>query len=315
LAGQEPAVILDVPVRSINPFIEEPSFLEIVKKFELLVLLFHGLEPALLFPYRTYRWLSPVPFDPAQHKRTVRIGSIQPHQPLALDLDGLGRGDAVNIEKNGAKLLDVLPGAGEVLDEIVPLVEPVFLMVARGGVLYPPHGATAIFGDVLVGTELVPGKERPDAEIEKQTLGAEDGRGVDLVPAGAASLVVPGKKSSFRVGFVPAIFQKGEQDGTLEDFCEPGLESAAIVAGFPVERLVLELGMEDVAELVEAEDARTQGKVVPRDDVVPVVIEIAAHLLDDLDYASAYANHSPCPLLDSSFHCRGPESTGTAVRF
>jgi len=298
LAGQEPAVILNVPVRGVNPFIEEPTLLEIVKKFELPVLLFHWHKPAWLLSYRTYRWLSPVPFDPAQHKCTVRIGSIKPHQPLALDLDGLGGGDAVNIEKNGAKLLDVLPGAGEVLDEIEPLVEPVFLMVTRGGVLYPPHGATAIFGDVLVGTKLVPGKERPDAEIEKKTLGAEDGRGVDLVPAGAAALVVPGKKFSFGVGFVPAVFQKGKQDGTLEDFGEPGLESATIIAGFPVERLVLELDVEDVAELVEAEDARTQSEVVPRDDIVPVVIEIAAHLLDDLDYAPAYPNHTPRPTLD-----------------
>ena len=207
MAGQEPAVILDVPIRGVNLFIEEPSFLEIVKKFELLVLLFHWHKPAWLLSYRTYRWLSPIPFDPAQHKCTVRIGSIKTHQPLALDLDGLGGGDAVNIEKNGAKLLDVLPCAGEVLDEIVPLVEPVFLMITRGGILYPPHGATAIFGDVLVGTELVTGKERPDAEIEKETLGAEDGRGVYLVPAGAATLIVPGKKFSFGVGLVPAIFQ------------------------------------------------------------------------------------------------------------
>jgi hypothetical protein len=35
--------------------------------------------------------------------------------------------------------------------------------------------------------------------------------------------------------------------------------------------------------------------VVPRDDIVSIVIEIAAHLLDDLDYAPAYPNHAPCP--------------------
>lgn len=123
-------MILDIPVRIINSLIEEPPLCEVVKKFELLVPLLHGLEPAFLPAYRTYRWLSPIPFDPAQHKCTVRIGSIQSYHPPALDPDWLGGGDAVNIEKNGAKLLDVLPGAGEVLDEIEPLVKPVFLMVA-----------------------------------------------------------------------------------------------------------------------------------------------------------------------------------------
>jgi len=73
--------------------------------------------------------------------------------------------------------------------------------------------------------------------------------------------------------------------------------------------------MEDVAELIEAEDARTQGEVVPRDDIVPVVIEIAAHLLDDLDYTPAYPNHTPRPMLDSWFSCGGPESTEADVRF
>lgn len=56
--------------------------------------------------------------------------------------------------------------------------------------------------------------------------------------------------------------------------------------------------MKDVAKLVEAEDARTQGEVVPRDDIVSVVIEIAAHLFDDLDYAPAYPNHTPRPTLN-----------------
>ena len=49
--------------------IEDPSPGILIEKLALPVSRLHGLEPAwLLFAYRTYRWLSPVPFDPAQHK-------------------------------------------------------------------------------------------------------------------------------------------------------------------------------------------------------------------------------------------------------
>ena len=62
----------------------------------------------------------------------------------------------------------MLPGAGVVLDEVVPLVEEIGFMVARGGVLDPPHGALAIGGDVLVGPELVTRQEGPDAEVVEE---------------------------------------------------------------------------------------------------------------------------------------------------
>jgi len=102
----------------------------------------------------------------------------------------------VNIEIDGTHLLDVLPGAGVVLDEIVPLMKAVRFMIPRGGELYPPHGALAIGGDILVGPEFVACQERADAEIEKKASGIENGRIVQLVPAGAAATVVTGKELS-----------------------------------------------------------------------------------------------------------------------
>jgi hypothetical protein len=67
--------------------------------------------------------ISPVPFDPAQHVGTIGIWSIEPQNPFPLVAGGKGRGDTVNIEKNGAKPKDLLVRAGEFFDEIVLLDE------------------------------------------------------------------------------------------------------------------------------------------------------------------------------------------------
>jgi len=117
----------------------------------------------------------------------------------------------VNIEIDSTHLLDVFPGAGVVLDEIVPLVKAVCFMISRGGKLYPPHGALAIGGDILVGPELVAGQERSDAEIEEQAPGIEYGRIVQLVPAGAAASVIAREELSLGIGLVPAVLQAGEE--------------------------------------------------------------------------------------------------------
>jgi len=142
----------------------------------------------------------------------------------------------VNIEEDGAHLLDVLPGAGVVLNEVVPLVKAVFLMITGGGVLDPPHRALAIGGDILVGPELVTGQERSDAEIEETAPGVEDSRIVQLVPAGAAPAVVAGEELALGIGLVSAVLQAGEEKGFIQDFGKPGLEAPAIVTGAVMER-------------------------------------------------------------------------------
>ncbi len=204
----------------------------------------------------------------------------------------------MNIEVDGTHLLDVLPGAGVVLDEIVPLMKAICFMISRGGELDPPHGALAISSDILVGTKLVAGQERSDAEIEEQAPGIEDGRVVQLVPAGAAPSVVAGEELSFGVGLVPAVFQAGEEQGFIQDFSKPGLETPAIVAGSVMKRRVVVMFIQAIAELVEAEDARAIGEMTARDDIVAVIVEIAAGLLNDLDYTSTDPDHTPCPALN-----------------
>ena len=49
--------------------------------------------------------------------------------------------------------------------------------------------------------------------------------------------------------------------------------------------------MQEIAELVEGEYPRALGEVVACDDVVTVVIEPPAHLLDEPDNAPADADH------------------------
>lgn len=73
----------------------------------------------------------------------------------------------MNIKKNGAKPLHVFVGAREIFDEIVPLDEKPFFVVPGRGVLDATNGTPAIRGYVFIRAELVPGKERSDAEIEK----------------------------------------------------------------------------------------------------------------------------------------------------
>jgi len=204
----------------------------------------------------------------------------------------------VNIEIDGTHLLDVLPGAGVVLDEIIPLVKAVCFMISRGGKLYPPHGALAIGGYVLVGPELVAGQERTDAEIEEKAPGIKYGRVVQLVPAGAAAAVIAGEELSLRVGLIPAVFQLGEEQGFIQDFSKPGFETPAIVAGAMMERRVVVVLVQAIAELVDAEDARAIGEMTARNDVVAVIVEIAAVLLYDLDYTSADSDHTSCPVLN-----------------
>lgn len=204
----------------------------------------------------------------------------------------------MNIEIDSTHLLDVLPGAGVVLDEIVPLVKAVCFMISRGGKLYPPHGALAIGGDVLVGPELVARQERSYAEIEEKAPGIEYGRVVQLVPAGAAAPVVAGEELTLGVGLVPAIFQAGEEQGFIQNFSKPGLETPAIVAGAVMKRRVVVVFVQAIAELVEAEDARAIGEMTTRDDIVSVIVEIAAGLLNDFDYTSADSDHTSCPALN-----------------
>ena len=204
----------------------------------------------------------------------------------------------MNIEKDSAHSLDFLPGAGVVLDEIVPLVEAVSLMVTRGGVLDPPHCALAIGGYVFVGPELVAGQERSHAEVEEPTPGAQDRGIIELVPAGAAAAVMAGEELSLGIGLVSAVFQAGKEQGFIQDFSKPGFETTAIVAGAVMERRVVVVFVQAIAELVEAEDARAIGKMTARDDIVAVIIEIATGLLYDLDYTSADSDQTPCPALN-----------------
>ncbi len=206
----------------------------------------------------------------------------------------------MNVEKDGAHFLDVLPGAGVVLNEVVPLVEEIRFMVARGGELYPPHGALAVIRDVLVGPELVPRQEGTDAEIEEEAARGED-RGIGkLVPAGAATPVVPGEDPPLGIDAVAAVGEGGEEDGALEKAGQAGLEAPAVVAWTAVEGAVAVVGAEDVGELVQAEDAGTEGEAVPGDDVVAVLVEIASLGLDYLDDALADAYHAPCPLVSDA---------------
>ena len=204
----------------------------------------------------------------------------------------------MNIEVDGTHLLDVLPGAGVVLNEIVPLVKAVFLMITGGSVLDPPHRALAVGGDILVGPELVPSQERTDAEIKKTAPGIEDCRVVHLVPAGAAPAVVAGKELAFGICLVSAILQAGEEQGFIQDFGEPGLETPAIVAGAVMERRVVVMLIKAITELVEAEDARAIGEVNTRYDIVAVIIEIATGVFHDLDYTSTDSDQTPCPALN-----------------
>jgi len=169
-------VVLDIAVYIVNPCIEKPAFaaLGILEKLQLPVLLFtHGNKPALFFPTRAHRWLSltglesPVPFDPAQHVGTIGIWSIEPQHPFPLVAGGKGRGNPVNIEKNGTKPKDLLVRAGEFFDEIVLLDETVLFVVAGRGVLDAADGTPAIRGYVFIRAELVAGKKRSYAEIKK----------------------------------------------------------------------------------------------------------------------------------------------------
>jgi len=203
----------------------------------------------------------------------------------------------VNIEKDSAHSLDFLPGAGVVLDEIVPLVEAVSLMVTRGGVLDPPHCALAIGGYVFVGPELVAGQERSHAEVEEPTPGAQDRGIIELVPAGAAAAVMAGEELSLGIGLVSAVFQAGKEQGFIQDFSKPSPEAPAVVAGTVMERRVFVAFVQTVAELVQAEDARAIGEVYARDDVVAVVVEIAAGAFYDPDYTSSDSDHTSCPAL------------------
>lgn len=204
----------------------------------------------------------------------------------------------MNIEIDGTHLLDVLPGAGVVLDEIVPLMKAVCLMISRSGKLYPPHGALAISGDILVGPKLVTGQERSDAEIEEQAPGIEDGRVVQLVPAGAAAPVIAGEELSLGVCLVPAVFQAGEEQRFIQDFSKPGLKTPTIVAGTVMERRIIVMLVQAIAELVEAKDARAIGEMTACDDIVAIIVEIAAGLLYDLDYTSTYSDQTSCPALN-----------------
>lgn len=204
----------------------------------------------------------------------------------------------MNIEIDGTHLLDILPGAGVVLNEIVPLMKAVCFMISRGGKLDPPHGALAIGGDVLVSPELVARQERSYAEIEEQAPGVEYGQVVQLVPAGAAASVVAGEKLTFGISLVSAILQAGEEQGFIQDFSKPGLETPAIIAGAVMERRVVVVFVQAITEFIEAEDARAIGKMHARDDIVAVIVEIAAGLLYDLDYTSADSDQTSCPALN-----------------
>ena len=142
----------------------------------------------------------------------------------------------MNIKEDGPHLLDVLPGAGVVLNEVIPLMKAVCFMITRGGKLYPPHGALAIGSDILVGPEFVACQEYAYTEIKEQAPGIEYEWIVQLVPTGAAPTVVAGEELALGVALVSAVLQAGEEQGFFQDFSKPGLETPAIVAGTVVER-------------------------------------------------------------------------------
>lgn len=70
---------------------------------------------------------------------------------------------------------------------------------------------------------------------------------------------------------------------------------AAVVAWPVVERGVTVFGVQEIAELIEGEYPRAHGEVMAYDDVVAIVIEIAAHRLDEPDNAPADADHRTVP--------------------
>ncbi len=72
---------------------------------------------------------------------------------------------------------------------------------------------------------------------------------------------------------------------------------AAVVARPVVERGVTVFRVQEITELVEGEYPRAHGEMMAYDDVVAVVIEIAAHRLDEPDNAPADADHRTVPLL------------------
>ncbi len=70
---------------------------------------------------------------------------------------------------------------------------------------------------------------------------------------------------------------------------------AAVVAWPVVERGVTVFRVQEIAELIEGEYPRAHGEVMAYDDVVAVVIEIAAHRFDEPDNAPADADHRTVP--------------------
>ena len=65
-----------------------------------------------------------------------------------------------------------------------------------------------------------------------------------------------------------------------------------------MERRVVVMLVQAIAELIKAEDARAISEMTARDDIVAVIVEIAAGLLNDLDYTSTDSDHTPCPALN-----------------
>ena len=156
-------MILNILIHAVDPCIEKPAFaaIRIPEQLQLTdFLLFHGEKPAP-FLFLAHRWLSltglisPVPFDPAQHAGCIGIGSVEPQHPLFPAAGREGRGYPVNIEKNGAEAQDLLIRAGYFFYEIVLLPETELPVIAGGGILDPPYGASAVGSDILVRPELV----------------------------------------------------------------------------------------------------------------------------------------------------------------
>lgn len=137
----------------------------------------------------------------------------------------------MHVEEYGAIPRHFLPGAGEILHEVVLLVESGLSMVTRGRVLDAPHGTTALVGDVLVCAEFVPREEGSDAEIVETPAGMQHRRIGYLVPSRFLGTGVLGLDVPLGIDAVAAVGEDGEEMACAEAERLAGRETPAIIAG------------------------------------------------------------------------------------
>lgn len=250
--GQVLAVVMEIPGKIVDVFVEEPPFVVVAEHVELcpFLLLTHGREPALLVG-RPLRWLSmTVPFNPAQHERFVAVGSIESEDPFVLISIRLWAGDAVHVAKLGPEPVDFLIGAREDLHEVVLLAEGERIVIASGGVLDAADGAADETGDVPVGPEFVARQEDPDAVVGEALLRGEDAVAFKLVPAGFGVFAVLFEDGTLRNGDVAAVRGLSEEDALLEEVQELFDVGFSLVAGPTVEGASPVAVVEEIAKLM-----------------------------------------------------------------